>query len=122
MITNLNRNCLGTASFDGKFPGMRKAQDFTVYPMKSGDKVILIQSENYFGEIDLTSGAGVLSARRAQYANGLWLQLSILNKTAKNFHLLPETLKSLVDFVKTTGGNSVGSSFVTCDNSGALEI
>lgn len=122
MITNLNRNCLGTASFDGQFPGMRKAQDFIVYPMKSGDNEISIQSDNYFGQINLETGKGVLSARRAQYANGLWLQMSIFNKTAKNFTLSPEKLSEVVAFVKSTGGASVGSSFVTCDNSGALEI
>lgn len=32
MITNFSKNSLGTLDFDGKFAGMRKAQDFVAYP------------------------------------------------------------------------------------------
>ena len=32
MISNIHKNCMGTVSFDAKFAGMRKPQDFIVYP------------------------------------------------------------------------------------------
>lgn len=47
MITNIRKNRIGTVSFDGKFDGMRKSQDFIVYPMHDGNdtSTALVQSD-----------------------------------------------------------------------------
>lgn len=63
MISNLHRNIMGTTSFDGKFLGMRKPQDFIVYPMHSEDAAAKakIQSDTRIGTIDMQTGEVMLS-------------------------------------------------------------
>ena len=122
MITNCHKNIMGTASFDGKFPGMNKPQDFIVYPMQDSGNQIKIQSDHRFGLIDLGCGAGVISANRAQYANDLWLQLCQMRGTAKKFTLATEDMQTLRQWVKSTGGIEVGTSLVKSDNTGALAL
>lgn len=120
MITNCHRNIMGTVSFDGQFPGMRKPQDFIVYPMQDSGEQIDIQSGHRFGEIDLATGAGVISANKSQYANSLWLAMCRADKTAIEFTLSAEDLQTLRQWVKSTGGLEVGSSIVKSDNTGAM--
>lgn len=112
---------MGTVQFDGKFPSMRKAQDFIVYPMQDSGMTISIQSEHRFGQINLDTGKGVVSANRAQYANGLWLQLCQAAKTAIEFELSAEDLQNLRQWIKSTGGIEVGG-VVKCDNTGAMAL
>lgn len=69
-ITNCHRNIMGTVSFDGRFPGMRKAEDFIVYPMHDSGVEILIQSDHRFGRINLDTGRGIVSARHCAVASG----------------------------------------------------
>ncbi len=121
-ISNCHRNIMGTLSFDAKFSGMRKAQDFIVYPMQDSGETISIQSEHRFGKLDLATGKGIISANRAQYANGMWLQLCLVHRTALAFELATEDRETLRQWIKSTGGVEVGSSFVKCDNTGALAL
>lgn len=121
-IRNCKRNIMGTVSFDGQFPGMRKPQDFIVYPMQDSGENITIQSDHRFGQIDLGTGEGIISANRPQYANAPWLGLCVINKTATTFQLDVEDRQTLRQWVKSTGGVEVGSSFVHCDNTGALSL
>lgn len=113
---------MGTVSFDGKFQGMRKPQDFIVYPMQDSGENICIQSDHRFGQIDLATGKGVLSANRAQYANAPWLGLCVINNTAIDVELSVEENQTLRQWIKSTGGVEVGASFVKCDNTGALAL
>ncbi len=113
---------MGTVSFDGKCAGMRKPQDFIVYPMQNAGEIIDIQSDHRFGQIDLATGQGVLSANRAQYANAMWLGLSVIQKTAVDVELSTQSLTTFRQWIKSTGGVEVGSSFVKCDNTGALAL
>lgn len=122
MITNCKRNCMGTVSFDGKFPGMRKPQDFIVYPMQDSGEIITIQSDHRFGSIDLATGKGILSANRAQYANSIWLAICRATKTAIAIELAAEDLQTLRGWIKSTGGTEVGTAGVVCDNTGALAL
>lgn len=121
-ITNCRKNTMGTASFDGLFPSMRKAEDFIVYPMQDSGTEIRIQSDHRYGRIDLDSGKGILSARRAQYANGTWLLLCQMHRTAVAFELSTEERETLRQWIKSTGGLLVGSSILKCDNTGALAL
>lgn len=121
-LSNFTVNILGTVSFDGKFKGMRKAQNFIVYPMQDSGTVIHIQSDNRFGVLDIASGKGVLSANRQQYANHAWLSYCLANKTASVFQLDPEDLTTLKNWIKSTGGVLVGNSMVKSENIGAISI
>ena len=60
-ITNYKKNIMGTTSFDLKVKGMRKPQDFIVYPITEKTDKIRIQSDKKFGEIHLPTGKGILS-------------------------------------------------------------
>jgi hypothetical protein len=122
MIRNIRKNIMGTVSFDGQFKGVRRPQDFIVYPMQDSGTRITIQSEHRFGRLDLASGKGVLSANRGQYANDLWLSICLANGTARAIQLEVEELQTLRQWVKSTGGLMVGESLVLSDNTGAIAL
>ena len=119
MITNTRKNCMGTVSFDGKFDGMRKAQDFVVYPMHAGNQTLAakIQSDTRIGMINLQSGAVMLSPSRAGGSYGVHLALA---KPAGT--LSAECLLMLKSAIFATAGGKVGTHHVVTDNSGALEV
>jgi hypothetical protein len=121
-ITNCHKNVLGTVSFDGRFAKMRKAQDFIVYPMHDSSSRIKIQSDNRMGQLDLDTGELVLSAPASGHAGFLWLQLSVMRKTATRETIAAEDLQTLRQWVKSTGGLLVGESFVKTDNTGAMAL
>jgi hypothetical protein len=125
MITNFKRNCLGTLDFTAKLGKMRKVDDFIVYPMQESSTEIRIQSDHRFGRVDLETGAGILSASRAQYANGAWLMVCQIRGTAEAFTLDVEDREQLRQWVKSTGGALVGGNNalrVHCDNTGAIAL
>lgn len=113
---------MGTVSFDGKFSGMRKAQDFIVYPMQDSGEIISVQSDNRFARIDLSTGQVVMSAAATCHAGSAWLLLCRIRKTTKNDTIPAEELQVLRQWIKSTGGLEVGDSFVKCDNIGALAL
>lgn len=121
-ISNLNRNIMGTVSFDGQCAGMRKPQDFIVYPMQDSGERITIQSEHRFGRLDLATGKGILSANKTQYANSIWFAMCVARRTAVAIQLEAEDLQTLRGWIKSTGGVEVGASFVKCDNTGAIAL
>lgn len=122
MITNCRRNIMGTVSFDGKFLGMRKPQDFIVYPMQDSGPLIKIQSNNRMGQINLDTGALVLSTAASGHAGFLHLQICVARQTATCETLPTEEIQTLRQWIKSTGGIEVGSSVVKCDNTGALAL
>jgi hypothetical protein len=121
-ITNCKRNIMGTVSFDGKCAGMRKPQDFIVYPMQDSGETITIQSEHRFGRIDLATGSCILSENKAQYANSITLALSIARGKAVHTLVPAEDLQTLRQWVKSTGGLLVGNSVVKSENIGAMAL
>jgi hypothetical protein len=50
-----------------KLDGMRKAQDFVVYP-KGDENALTIQSETYIAKVDPETGAGILAGPHASGA------------------------------------------------------
>jgi len=115
-ITNYKKNIMGTTSFDLKVKGMRKPQDFIVYPITEKTDKIRIQSDKKFGEIHLPTGKGVLS----KSGNTSWhLASDMMNRNVNTFELSEAELQEFVNQIKSTSGKSVGSSFVKSDNSGA---
>lgn len=120
-ITNIKTDCLGTLSFDGKFAGMRKAQEFIVYPIKKDEDAtqIKIQSDTRIGKIFLDSGDVVLSPSRQ---GGSYFVHMVLAKKVDT--LSKEELAGLIFRLVQTAGESVGNNNmnVFTDNSGADKV
>jgi len=118
MITNIRKNHMGTVSFDGKFDGMRKAQDFIVYPMHSGQMSCLIQSDTRIGKINLETGAVKVSPARSGGSYQVHLAYAkhcgIL--TAEGLFMLKAGIFGTASGMAGTNG------IVYTDNSGALDV
>lgn len=122
MITNIHKNRMGTVSFDGKFLGMRKPQEFVVYPIKAGDdaKRLLVQSDTRIGYIYLDSGNVDMSKPHVNGAYGI--HLHEITRVGK---LTQEDLFHLKAYVFSTANGAAGKAengFIQTDNSGALEV
>jgi hypothetical protein len=120
MITNIHKNRMGTVSFDGKFDGMRKAQDFIVYPMHAGNDAsrAKIQSDTRIGAVDLNTGAVILSPSRAGGSYGVHMALAKLAGTLSGEELL--LLKAGI--FGTAHGHAGSNGIVYTDNSAAVEV
>ena len=120
MISNIRKNIMGTVSFDGKFDGMRKAQDFIVYPFHAGNDMTTatIQSDTRIGMINLQSGTITMSRPKPGGAYFVHMNgASIVGKLTEEelFMLKAEIFASASGKVGTNG-------IVYTDNSGALEV
>jgi hypothetical protein len=120
MISNIHRNCMGTTSFDAKFPGMRKAQDFIVYPMHSGNDATkaMIQSDTRIGFIHMESGTITLSKPRAGGAYGVHLNGAQVVGRLSSENLL--MLKA--EIFGSAHGNAGTNGIVYTDNSAAVDV
>jgi hypothetical protein len=114
-ITSPRKNIMGTLSFSMKFGGMRKPQEFIVYPVSSESDVIRIQSDTRFGIIGMKNGNGLMSQSHASGAYGHHMSTDKLTP----FSLTDAQLEELKEMLANTAGKSVGSSIVKTDNSGA---
>jgi len=131
MITEIKNNCMGTISFTAKFPRMRKAQDFIVYPISDltidppeTDRYLAIQSGTRFGHIEITTGNVTLSRPRASGSYEILLQLDITSRQAQRFILPTSDLEKLKDAIRKTASKAAGDNVlnVVCDNSGAAFV
>lgn len=76
-VAQISNICtVGAIHFDAKFKGMRKAQDFVVYPVKAGETTIKIQSDTRIGLINLETGVCTISASHPGGAYGVHLALA----------------------------------------------
>ena len=118
MIENIRKNRMGTVSFDGKFAGMRKAQDFIVYPMKEAETHAQVQSDTRIGAIDLQSGFVMMSPARQGGSYGVHLALAanVGKLTAE------ELLMFKAHILATAHGMAGTNGVVYCDNSGAADV
>lgn len=111
---------MGTISFDGKFDGMRKAQDFIVYPIKAGQDAsrIQVQSDTRIGVICMQTGKVIMSPPRQGGSYGVHLALAThVGKLEADDLLL---LKGHI--MGSAHGNAGTNGVVYTDNSGALEV
>jgi len=122
MITNIHKNRMGTVSFDATFPGQRKAQDFIVYPLHSGNRTdrIMVQSSKRIGYIYLDDGKVDMtpSIPGGAYGHHMILATRVCKLSA-------EDLFSLKAQIFATANGDAGRSInhiIGTDNSGALEI
>jgi hypothetical protein len=120
-IKNYTINVLGTLSFDAKFPSMRKAQNFSVYPMHGKTRKIHAQSKQRWAEICADSGEVVMSGAH-NYANSTSMMFDVINKRASLFTLPGDVLDELKSKIRATGGELVGSSVAVTNNIGAHSL
>jgi len=122
MISNLHKNCMGTVSFDGKFDGMRKAQDFIVYPIhnEADAQEIQIQSDTRIGRVRMSDGRVMLSPSRKGGSYGVHLMFA--THAGK---LEADELLLLKAHIMSTAHGAAGkreNGFIQTDNSGALAV
>ena len=117
-ISNIRKNIMGTVSFDGQTAGMRKAQDFIVYPMQDSGTIIKVQSSTRIGTIDLADGSVKMSK---PHAGGAYFVHLMIDKPSVEM-MAAEDCMTLKGWVKSTGGLEVGSRCVLSDNTGAIAI
>lgn len=114
-IDSFRKNIMGTLSFEMKMPGMRKSQEFIVYPVEDKSESITIQSDTRIGTVNMASGKVKMSK---SHANGAYFY-HLSSDTLDHFELSKEVLEKLKSELAKTAGSSVGSSFVKTNNSGA---
>ena len=118
-ISNIRKNSMGTTSFMAKFAGMRKEQDFIVYPKGADDtgSKVQIQSDTRIGMICLDTGRLVLSPPVSSGAYNHHLLL------AKPCGEIPaDELQRLKTQIADTASGRAGSRGVYVDNSGAAVL
>ena len=120
----MKKNCLGTMSFVLKMGKMKKAEDFCTYPIQKGENgdIVRLQSSHRWAELNTRTGVIELSARRAQYANSIWLMICRANGTAERDLATETQLNEMLSAIRGTaspnaGGNNILSMY--CDNSNA---
>lgn len=118
MISNIRKNIMGTVSFDAVFPGMRKPQDFIVYPMKESAELAKIQSDTRIGFINLQSGTVTLSKPKPGGAYFVHLNGAQVAGTINAEELL--MLKAAI--LSTASGHAGTNGVMYCDNSAALDV
>jgi len=119
-ILGLSKNIMGTTSIEMKISGMRKSQDFSVYPIGKDDskEIITIQSETRIGKIDLSTGRGLMSQSHSNGAYFVHFQMDKLTP----FTINEKDLKDLRTHIFRTAGDNVGSRGIFSDNSGASSV
>ena len=121
IINNIKGNIMGTTSFHLQIKGMRKSQDFIVYPIGKDDtsKDIKIQSDTRIGTLNIETGKGEMS--QSHQGGAYFMHLSIDKKTP--FELKTDDLESLRTHLICTADDKAGKNGVVfCDNSSAIRL
>lgn len=79
-----------------KFQGMLKPQEFTIYPCKESDPVILLQSDKRMVKVEIASNRAIIS-KSMNYPTAWHCQLSL---GAKELSLDIETMDKIKSMVK----------------------
>jgi hypothetical protein len=98
--------------------GMRKAQDFIVYPMKEATTRATIQSDTRIGQIDLETGKVMLSPARK--GGSYFVHLAFAAQAGKLD--AEQLLMFKAEIMGTASGMAGTNRIVYTDNSGALEV
>ena len=119
-IIGLGTNILGTTDIEMKISGMRKPQEFSVYPLGKDDaeKIITIQSSTRIGRLDLSTGRGVMSQ---SHPNGAYFVHFQMDKLIP-FTVNESDLEDIKASVFKTAGSKVGGQGIFSDNSGASGV
>ncbi|CAN0176534.1 unnamed protein product [Ectocarpus fasciculatus] len=116
-IEGIRKGRMGTIEFEMKVvPKMRKAQNFTVYPLSEDKNKITIQSKNRIASIDMRTGQGKIcnpprtnsSFADLQFGNPLSFQVIEVDRV--------ELIKSIAATASSRAGNN---GIMVTDNSKA---
>ncbi len=124
VIQNLRKNIMGTTSFDMKIQGMRKFQNFNVYPITKDSEskhIITIQSNTRIGQLDLNNGLGTMS--ESHFGGAYFVHLTMDKRV--RFALSNLDLEALRLHIMGTSCSEAGKQENGCiltDNSGAINI
>ena len=123
----MRKTCLGTMKFTLRLGKMKKAEEFITYPIQKDDSPlhVYLQSGHRWAILNTKTGEVELSARRAQYANDIWLVVCRARGTNEFDRATPEQLSTMLDAIRATasphaGGNNILS--IYCDNSNAALV
>lgn len=122
-LDSIRKNCMGTISFNMMYKGMRKVDDFIVYPKSSDDtdSVIIIQSGRRFGKLDLNTGKSIIAV--GDNANSITLSMQIALKTAKCVMFTPEQCQQLKERILGTYSSKAGTNGIMySDNTGVIGL
>ncbi len=114
-LTNIKENIMGTISFDLKAKGMRKVQNFIVYPAqgKSIADDLMIQSDTRIGYLNLEHKTIRITKGFPGGAHAPHLAMTPLSK-----HDVPEDVAIALELqILGTHSKEAGSSYISCDNS-----
>lgn len=119
MIGKISKNIMGTTSFEMKITGMRKMQDFIVYPITDATKPLLIQSDTRIGYLDHKTGKGIMSKSHSGGAYFHHLTLDV----KQSFELTEMDLSALKMQIFVSADKNAGDNGVMfTDNSEAINI
>ena len=116
-VIKVKGNIMGTTSLELKIKGMRKPQDFIVYPISNDQagKPITIQSDTRFGYLDLSSGRGLMSQ---SHANGAYSYHFSMDKKVP-FKISETDVQKIKEHLASKASSKAGNSVIFSDNSGA---
>jgi len=116
-VIKVKGNIMGTTSLELKIKGMRKPQDFIVYPISNeqAGKPITIQSDTRFGYLDLSSGRGLMSQ---SHANGAYSYHFSMDKKVP-FKISETDVQKIKEHLASKASSKAGNSVIFSDNSGA---
>jgi hypothetical protein len=120
-ISDIRVNCMGTNSIKAKFQGMRKEQEFILYPLQKDSSTdrIKIQSDTRIGYISLSTGAVQLCP---PVSSGAYAPHLIFVRDCGK--LTDDELVNLKLSIFQTRGDKVGNNAMSiyCDNSQAENV
>ena len=110
-------NIMGTTTLEMKIKGMKKPQNFIVYPISADQagKPIMIQSDTRIGFLDLSSGRGLMSQ---SHSNGAYGHHFTMDKKVP-FKISDADVQKIKADLSSRAGSKVGNSVIFSDNSGA---
>lgn len=108
-VTKIHRNIMGTVSFTAKFKGMRKEQEFIVYPNPTGE--LKIQSETRCAVVNFDGSVRVSNVK-------YFMQMTLANTNDD----VIENIEELKEAIRKTAGDSVGTRGIVSNNSLAATI
>lgn len=120
IIQTLSKNILGTLDIEMKLKGMRKFQDFSVYPIGKEDNThkITIQSTTRIGYIHLDTG--LIQCTRS-ISSGAYNPHLVFEKL-REYQLTEQQLVDITQAIRKTSGHNVGKSIIFSDNSNAKNV
>jgi hypothetical protein len=116
-VIDVKGNIMGTTSLQLKISGMRKPQDFIVYPISTeqAGEPITIQSDTRFGYLDLSSGRGLMSQ---SHSNGAYSYHFSIDKKVP-FKISETDVQKIKEHLSSRASSRAGNSVIFSDNSGA---